>query len=301
MKRFLTIILLVFAICTAEADQNKSDCIFEFGNDVSKFFTGTAYLRNLVPLNDTYNFPEANLVTFAPDSRSSWHVHGGMYVIGVGGVGLYQEEGKDAIIIRKGDVVQIPVGVKHWHGSTKDSWFQQIVVYDNNWKAPADAHAGGEVTAEEFAKIKMVENPNRVKKTDSKLMFARGDKILKLPTFNAGVYLSEIVGSDNEAASPGLHYVVFPKGTYNAWHIHEGGQILIATDGIGYHQIEGGKVEVLHPGDVAFCPPGVKHWHGGSLAGDFAHIATNTNPEKTGLEWFDLISEEEYKALNEKK
>ena len=63
----------------------------------------------------------------APDSRSGWHVHGGMYVIGVGGVGLYQEEGKPAVIIRKGDVIQIPAGVKHWHGSTKDSWFQQIV------------------------------------------------------------------------------------------------------------------------------------------------------------------------------
>ena len=29
----------------------------------------------------------------------------------------------------------------------------------------------------------------------------------------------------------------------------------------------------------------------------FAHIAVNTNPELTGLEWFDRISEEEYAAL----
>mgnify|MGYP002620907493 FL=1 len=279
------------------SDQNKSDCQFEFGTNVSAYFTGTAYLKNLIPLDDTYNFPETNVVTFAPDSRSGWHVHGGMYVIGVGGVGLYQEEGKDAIIIRKGDVVQIPAGVKHWHGSTKDSWFQQIVVYDKNWKAPSDSHSGGEVTAEEFAKIKMIENPNRAKKADKKLMFARGEKLLQFPTFNKGVYLSEVVGAENAAGSPGLHYVVFPEGTYNAWHTHEGGQILIATDGIGYHQIEGGPVQVLHPGDVALCPPGVKHWHGGSLAGQFAHIAANTNPEKTGLEWFGRISEEDYAAL----
>ena len=33
----------------------------------------------------------------------------------------------------------------------------------------------------------------------------------------------------------------------NNWHTHEGGQILIATDGIGYHQIEGQPVEVLYP------------------------------------------------------
>ena len=110
------------------SDQNKSDCKFDFGTDVSARFTGTAYRKNLIPLDDTYNFPETNVITFAPDSRSGWHVHGGMYVIGVGGVGLYQEEGKPAIIIKKGDVIQIPAGVRHWHGSTKDSWFQQIVV-----------------------------------------------------------------------------------------------------------------------------------------------------------------------------
>ncbi len=45
------------------ADQNKSDCKFEFGTDVSARFTGTAYVRNLIPLDDTYNFPETNVVT----------------------------------------------------------------------------------------------------------------------------------------------------------------------------------------------------------------------------------------------
>lgn len=285
-------------------DQNKSDCKFEFGADVSAYFTGTVYMKNLIPLDATYNFPETNVITFAPDSRSSWHVHGGMYVIGVGGVGLYQEEGKDAVIIRKGDVVQIPAGVKHWHGSTKDSWFQQIVVYDKNWKAPSgsdssESHASGEVSSKEFSNIKMIENPSRVKKLDSSLMFARGEKLLKLPTFNGGVYLSGIV-EENEAASPGLHYVVFPKGVYNAWHSHEGGQILIVTDGIGYHQLKGGEVEVLHPGDVAFCPPDKIHWHGGSFYGTFAHIAINTNPEKPGVTWHEMMSEEEYKSVTKK-
>ena len=283
------------------SDQNKSDCRFEFGNDVSAYFTGTAYVRNLIPLDDTYNFPETNVVTFAPDSRSSWHAHGGMYVIGVGGVGLYQEEGKDAIIIRKGDVIQIPEGVNHWHGSTKDSWFQQIVVYDKNWKpiGNENAHAHGEITAEEFAKIKMIENPGRVKKPDSSLTFARGKKSVKFPTFNGEVYLSSVVEEKNAAESSGMHYVVFPKGTYNAWHSHEGGQILIVTDGTGYHQLCDGEVEVLHPGDVAFCPPDHTHWHGGSLYGTFAHIAINTNPEKPGVTWHEMMSEEEDKRITE--
>lgn len=80
-----------------------------------------------------------------------------------------------------------------------------------------------------------------------------------------------------------------------------GGMILLVTDGIGYYQIEGEPVQIMYPGDVAFCPPGVKHWHGGSKDTKFAHIAVNTNPELKGLEWYDRISDEEYAALTTEK
>ena len=49
-----------------------------------------------------------------------------MVVLVTGGVGLYQEEGKPALVLRKGDVLQIPAGVRHWHGATKDNWFSQV-------------------------------------------------------------------------------------------------------------------------------------------------------------------------------
>jgi len=45
----------------------------------------------------------------------------------------------------------------------------------------------------------------------------------------------------------------------------------------------------------------VKHWHGGSSDTSFAHIAANTNPELTGLSWFDRISDEEYNQLPTEK
>jgi quercetin dioxygenase-like cupin family protein len=115
--------------------------------------------------------------------------------------------------------------------------------------------------------------------------------------FNGTVYLSQLVGRDDIFNSPSISYVVFEPGVINKWHSHGGGQILIATDGIGYHQIEGQPVEVLYPGDVAKCPPGVKHWHGGAANGWFAHIAIGTNPEMQGFEVFDFITEAEYNAL----
>ena len=120
---------------SASSDQNKSDCKFDFGANVSAYFLGETYLNNLVRFDGEKHFAETNTVTFAPKARNAdWHTHGEMYVIGVAGEGFYQEEGKEPVIIKKGDVVHIPAGVRHIHGATDDSCFQQIVIYDKNWK-----------------------------------------------------------------------------------------------------------------------------------------------------------------------
>ena len=45
----------------------------------------------------------------------------------VAGRGFYQEEGKEAICMTAGDVINIPAGVKHWHGAA-DSWFSHLAL-----------------------------------------------------------------------------------------------------------------------------------------------------------------------------
>lgn len=72
-------------------------------------------------------------VTFEPGCRNNWHIHkasagGGQILICVGGRGYYQEWGKEAQELFPGDVVNIPVGVKHWHGAAPDSWFSHLAV-----------------------------------------------------------------------------------------------------------------------------------------------------------------------------
>ena len=72
-------------------------------------------------------------VTFEPGCRNNWHIHharngGGQILICVAGRGYYQEWGKEAIGMLPGDVVNIPVGVKHWHGAAPDSWFSHLAV-----------------------------------------------------------------------------------------------------------------------------------------------------------------------------
>lgn len=76
--------------------------------------------------------------------RNNWHIHhakkgGGQVLICVAGKGRYQEWGKEARELKPGDVVNIPAGVKHWHGAVKDSWFSHLAVevpgedMENEW------------------------------------------------------------------------------------------------------------------------------------------------------------------------
>ena len=96
----------------------------------AQYFTGRSFLKPLTVPGETVFL--AN-VTFEPGCRNNWHIHhaksgGGQLLICVDGEGWYQEEGKPAQRLTPGDVVTIPVNVKHWHGAKADSWFSHIAV-----------------------------------------------------------------------------------------------------------------------------------------------------------------------------
>ena len=85
-------------------------------NPYGKFFTGTSYLT-MLNTEPVFNCPFGN-VTFEPGCRTFWHKHtGGQILLVLAGEGLYQERGKPARRIKKGDVVQIAPDVEHWHGA----------------------------------------------------------------------------------------------------------------------------------------------------------------------------------------
>ncbi|MBF7978330.1 MULTISPECIES: cupin domain-containing protein [Rahnella] len=68
-------------------------------------------------------------VTFEPGARSAWHTHpAGQRLIVTSGVGLTQQEGQPVQIIRAGDVVSCPPGVKHWHGAAPGSAMTHLAV-----------------------------------------------------------------------------------------------------------------------------------------------------------------------------
>lgn len=104
--------------------------VFERGNiSTFDFFTGgKVYVQSLVPDDKTFNCPASN-VTFMPGARTRWHSHEeGQILLVTAGRGYYQEKGKPARELHKGDVVMIQPDIVHWHGAAKDSEFSHISV-----------------------------------------------------------------------------------------------------------------------------------------------------------------------------
>lgn len=138
MKKILAAICtLILVSCSGSGNKDsltKDTLPFPTGNQLpSPPFTGEAYLSNLIQLDTVFNFLTSNTISFGPGAHSTWHRHGDMVVIGLAGEGLYQAEGESARLIRPGDVVEIPAGVRHFHGAAPGKWFQQIVIYDAGW------------------------------------------------------------------------------------------------------------------------------------------------------------------------
>ena len=143
---------------TATVAKNMPDkdwSVFPVGkpNDAyAKYFVGKSYLDMI----STEQVGVGN-VTFEPACRNNWHIHhakkgGGQILIATAGRGYYQEWGKPAVELKPGDVVNIPAGVKHWHGAAPDSWFQHLAIEvpgegtSNEWLEP--------VSDEEYARLK---------------------------------------------------------------------------------------------------------------------------------------------------
>ncbi|QTL51150.1 MULTISPECIES: cupin domain-containing protein [Priestia] len=121
-------------------EELSNSTIFPLGQKVKANFIGDAYLRMVFTDEKPLNTSIGN-VTFAPGARNNWHSHKvGQVLLVTGGEGWYQEEGKAAQLIKKGDVVNIPPNVKHWHGATKDSWFVHLAMTpgETEWLEPVD-------------------------------------------------------------------------------------------------------------------------------------------------------------------
>ena len=99
-----------------------------------------------------------------------------------------------------------------------------------------------------------------------------------------------------EPAKVGGATVTFEPGARTAWQTHPLGQTLIVVQGRGWLQEWDKEPQALNPGDIAWIPPGVKHWHGASSTTAMVHIAIAEAENGSPVTWQEHVSDEQYQG-----
>lgn len=138
LKSLVATLLISFALLAIACNHTKKDqemkaennaYIFTKGEKLTNgYFTGDAYLKFLLPRDKNNDFVIGN-VTFESGARTNWHTHPkGQVLIVLEGNGYYQQKGKPAQPIKKGDVINIPENVEHWHGASAGSKMEHLAI-----------------------------------------------------------------------------------------------------------------------------------------------------------------------------
>jgi quercetin dioxygenase-like cupin family protein len=97
-------------------------------------------------------------------------------------------------------------------------------------------------------------------------------------------------------ARAGGAIVTFEPGARTAWHTHPLGQTLIVTAGCGWTQCDGEPVVEIRAGDIIWCPPGHRHWHGATSSTAMSHVAIAEMLDGRAVDWMEHVNDEDYLA-----
>jgi len=103
----------------------------------------------------------------------------------------------------------------------------------------------------------------------------------------------------NQAPEPSrvsVASVTFEPGARTNWHTHPLGQTLIVTAGVGWTQCDGEAPVEIRAGDVIWCPPGHKHWHGATRSNAMTHIAIQEVLNGTAVDWLERVTDDQYQG-----
>ena len=91
--------------------------------------------------------------------------------------------------------------------------------------------------------------------------------------------------------------VTFEPGARTAWHTHPLGQTLIVTYGCGWTQCEGEAIVEIRAGDMIWCPPKHRHWHGATATTAMTHIAIQEGLDGKVVNWMEKVTDEQYLGI----
>nr|WP_255370114.1 cupin domain-containing protein [Roseateles sp. YR242] len=113
--------------------------------------------------------------------------------------------------------------------------------------------------------------------------------------FTGKVRIDPVYAANNDINASGS-LVTFEPGARSNWHTHPKGQYLVVTSGVGLVQEWGRPTQVIRPGDVVWCPPGVKHWHGAGPNTAMTHMAVTGTLAGQNVHWLEKVGDEQYLA-----
>ena len=113
--------------------------------------------------------------------------------------------------------------------------------------------------------------------------------------FTGTVWIDPVIDAEDPARLSAAR-VSFEPGARTAWHTHPLGQTLIVTGGLGWLQEWDRPAQPLRPGDIAWIPPGIKHWHGAHREVAMTHLAIAESLDGSPVAWLEPVSDAQYDA-----
>jgi quercetin dioxygenase-like cupin family protein/alkylhydroperoxidase/carboxymuconolactone decarboxylase family protein YurZ len=132
--------------------------------------------------------------------------------------------------------------------------------------------------------------------TDPQVLIQReAQPVNKAPEANfTGAVDVQFMFMPNEAAPFSGAYVTFSPGSRTTWHTHSAGQHIVVLSGVCWTQEWGKEKITVNPGDVVWCPPGIKHWHGASGDSAMTHFVITGTGNISRMLWLEKVSDEQY-------
>lgn len=131
MKNLISTVFLLTSLSgfSQDSDYKVSSYLTEGTKAPNTHYIGEAWLNAIIHDDAElgYNITKAS---FKANSTLDWHKHSSAQVlIIVDGEAYYQERGKEAVILRTGDVIKCEKDTEHWHSSTKVSDVTYLALY----------------------------------------------------------------------------------------------------------------------------------------------------------------------------
>ncbi len=220
------------------------------------------------------------------------------FVEGIGGTVDWNEASREVTLKYNNDEIKLTIDSRtaYLNGEANELDVTPVIINERTMlpiRFIAESFGYSVIWSEESQTVVIV----NADKIDN--VFAKGDVNPASPKFTGDSYMNWLTEYDETMKIPAFGQVTFDPCTRTDWHYHDGGQILLVTEGVGVFEMEGEDARLMQAGDVILIPPGKKHMHSAINDSEFAHIAIGVNPGVGTTNWLDKVTDEEYYAAVE--